>query len=55
MPKYAEFMECSGEAKAENSFLLEYQKAILLTLHKEGIIDRTQLEECVKKLECQYK
>ena len=51
MPKYAEFLNCIGTPKAEKAFLQEYQKAVLLVLHKEGIIDQFQMEECVKKLE----
>ena len=51
MPKFAEFLNCTGEPKAENGFLLEYQKAVLLTLRKEGIIDQFQLEECIRRLE----
>ena len=54
MPKYAKFLNCTGTTKAEKAFLLEYQKAVLLTLRKEGIIDQFQLEECIKKLELQY-
>ena len=54
MPKYAEFLNCTGTPKAEKAFLLEYQKAVLLTLQKEGIIDQFQLEECIRKLEYQY-
>ena len=54
MPKYAEFLNWIGTPKAEKSFLLEYQKAVLLTLQKEGIIDQFQLEECIRKLELQY-
>ena len=54
MPKYAEFLNCTGTSKAEKDFLLEYQKAVLLTLQKEGIIDQFQLEECIRKLEYQY-
>ena len=53
MPKYAEFLECTGTPMAEKTFLLEYQKAVLLALQKEGIIDRFQLEECIKTLELQ--
>ena len=53
MPKYAEFLNHTGTLKAEKAFLLEYQRAILLTLQKEGIIDQFQLEECVKNLESQ--
>ena len=54
MQKYAEFLSCTGKPKAEKAFLLEYQKAVLLTLQKEGIIDQFQLEECIRKLEYQY-
>ena len=54
MPKYAEFLNCTGTPKAEKAFLLEYQKAVLLALQKEGIIDQFQLEECIRKLELQY-
>jgi len=54
MPKYAEFLNCTGTPKAENAFLLEYQKAVLLTLQKEKLIDQFQLEECIRILELQY-
>ena len=54
MPKYAEFLNCTGTPKAEKAFLLEYQKSVLLALQKEGIIDQFQLEECIRKLELQY-
>ena len=53
MPKFAEFLSYSDTPKAEKAFLLEYQKAVLLTLQKEGIIDQFQLEECIRKLELQ--
>ena len=55
MPKYAEFLNCSATTKAGKDFLLEYQKTVLLTLQKEGIIDQFQLEECIRKLELQCK
>ena len=54
MPKHAEFLNCTGTPKAEKDFLLEYQRAVLLTLQKEGIIDQFQLEECIRKLELQH-
>ena len=54
MPKFAEFLNCSDTPKAEKAFLLEYQKTVLLTLQKEGIINQFQLEECIRKLEYQY-
>ena len=54
MPKYTEFLNHTGTLKAEKAFLLEYQRAILLTLQKEGIIDQFQLEEAIKQLKLQY-
>ena len=54
MPKYAEFLDHTGSLKAEKSFLQEYQRAILLALQKEGIIDQFQLEEAIKQLKLQY-
>ena len=54
MPKFTEFLNCTGTPKAEKDFLLEYQKAVLFTLQKEGIIDQFQMEECIRKLELQY-
>ena len=54
MAKCAEFLNCTGKPTAEKAFLLEYQKAVLLALQQEGIIDPFQLEECIKKLELQY-
>lgn len=51
MPKNAEFLKCDGIKKAESDFLLEYQKAVLFALRKEGDIDQFQLSECIKKLE----
>ena len=55
MPKFAEFLSCSDTPKAEKAFLLEYQKAVLLTLQKEGIIDQFQLEKCIRNLDLQCK
>ena len=54
MPKNAEFFLCQGDSKANEKFLLEYQRCILLALKKEGILDQEQLEECVMRLEKQY-
>ena len=53
MPKFAEFLSCTGKQTAEKDFLLEYQKAVLFDLQKKGIIDWLQLKECVRKLELQ--
>ncbi len=53
MPNYAKFLRCSGVPKADNGFLLEYKKAVLLTLQSEGVIDQFQLEKCLKMLKSQ--
>ena len=51
MPKFAEFLNCSDVPKAEKAFLLEYQKAVLLTLLKEGVIRaEKEMEEYREKL-----
>ncbi len=38
--------------KAEKSFLLEYQRPVLLTLQKEGIIDRSSWRNVSENLNC---
>ena len=53
MPKKAEFLECSGRNTPDRVFLLEYQRAVLFSLQKEGLLDQIQLEECLKKLKSQ--
>ena len=50
MPKKAEFLLCQGDNKANETFLIEYQRGILLALEKEGILDQEQLEECIIRL-----
>jgi len=51
--KKAEFLMCQGDDRASGDFLLEYQRGILLVLHREGFLDRGQLEECLARLEGQ--
>lgn len=50
MPKYAEFLWCEGTPEADKSFLIEFQKSVLYTLQKEGVLDQFQTEECIKRL-----
>lgn len=51
MSKKPELLECQGGMKAGSGYLLEYQKAVLLALQREGLLDQAQLNECVAKLE----
>ena len=36
-------------------FLLAYQRAVLLTLQRQGFLNETQYKDCVQKLEKQAK
>lgn len=49
--KKAELLETVGKPKPEGQFLLEYQKAVLFALYRDGILDQGQYEACVEKLE----
>ncbi|WP_455582552.1 hypothetical protein [Dysosmobacter sp.] len=51
MSKRPELLERQGAATANSDYLMEYQKAVLLALEKEGLLDHTQLKECITKLE----
>lgn len=53
MPNYAKFLRCSGTVNADNGFLMEYEKAVLLTLQSEGVIDQFELEKSLKMLKLQ--
>lgn len=53
MLKKVKFLECTGNPKPDKHFVLAYQRAVLLALKREGMLDQIQLEECVKKLELQ--
>ena len=54
MSKNADFLLCQGDENANEEFLLEYQRCILLALKEEGILDQEQMEECVIRLEKQF-
>lgn len=47
----AELLETVGKPKPESQFLLEYQKAVLFALYRDGILDQGQYEACIEKLE----
>ena len=40
---------------SQTEFLFQYQKAVLLTLSEQGIIDEIQCQQCIDKLTAQYK
>ena len=51
MPKEPVLLERQGDAKADRDFVLKYQKAVLLALRREGLLDQSQLNECIVRLE----
>lgn len=51
MPKEPVLLERQGDAKADSNYVLEYQKAVLLALRRDGLLDRSQLNECIARLE----
>ena len=46
-------VDINKELQAE--FLFQYQKAVLLTLLEQGIIDEMQCQQCIDKLTGQFK
>lgn len=46
-------VDINKESQAE--FLFQYQKAVLLTLSEQGIIDEIQCQQCIDKLTEQFK
>ena len=41
----------TGEARAEPAFLLAYGEAVLLALHRRGLLSPDQLADCCRRLE----
>ena len=54
MAKNVELLAIAGNAEASHDFLLAYQKAVLLTLYQDGLLDQDQLERGITKLEYQH-
>ena len=50
----AKFLAAEGSISANEAFLLEYQRCILLDLERKGILQREQVEECIQILKNQY-
>ena len=46
-------VDINKDSQAE--FLFQYQKAVLLTLSEQGIIDEMQCQQCIDKLTGQFK
>jgi len=46
-------VDINKDSQAE--FLFQYQKAVLLTLSEQGIIDKMQCQQCIDKLTGQFK
>ena len=46
-------VDINMDSQAE--FLFQYQKAVLLTLSEQGIIDEIQCQQCIDKLTKQFK
>ncbi len=46
-------VDINKDSQAE--FLFQYQKAVLLALSEQGIIDEIQCQRCIDKLSEQYK
>jgi len=40
---------------SQTEFLFQYQKAVLLTLTEQGIIDEMQCQKCIDKLTEQFR
>jgi hypothetical protein len=49
--RQAKFLRCQSETAPDHAFLLEYQRAVLLTLLQEGLVTQEQFDACVCQLE----
>lgn len=52
--KAAKFLGMDGSPQANDGFLLEYQKGILLSLRQQGLLNDSQLAEAIQQLETQF-
>lgn len=53
MASKAELLEYQAADEIGQDFLLAYQRTILLTLQRQGILNEMQVKDCVQKLEQQ--
>ena len=53
MASKPELLEYQAAGEIGQDFLLAYQRAVLLTLQQQGVLNETQFKDCVQKLEKQ--
>ena len=55
MASKPELLEYRAADEIGQDFLLAYQRAVLLALQRQGILNETQCKDCVQKLEQQVR
>lgn len=45
-----QFLTCSGVSEANEAFQLEYERAVLLNLHRLGLLPQERLDTCLQRL-----
>ena len=51
MASKPELLEYQVAGEIGQDFLFAYQRAVLLALQQQGVLNETQLKDCVQKLE----
>lgn len=55
MASKPELLQYQAADEIGQDFLLAYQRAVLLSLQQQGILNETQFKDCVQKLEQQVR
>lgn len=55
MASKPELLQYQAADEIGQDFLLTYQRAVLLALQQQGILNETQFKDCVQKLEQQVR
>ena len=55
MASKPELLQYQAADEIGQDFLFAYQRAVLLTLQRQGFLNETQYKDCVQKLEKQAK
>ena len=55
MASKPELLEYQETDEIGQDFLLAYQRAVLLALQQQGVLNETQFKDCIQKLEKQSK
>ena len=55
MASKPELLEYRAADEIGQDFLLAYQRAVLLALQRQGVLNETQCKDCVQKLEQQVR